>query len=144
LDVIASVVMGGTMLSGGAGYVFGTFFGVLVLAVTQTLIQFIGTLSSWWTKIVIGVLTLAFIGVQTVLANRKSGRQSTQTAQELLIVRRKRQRLVLGIGAVVVLAVVAIITSSKLDGLVRWPLETAQCVQVIPAEEAANLIKMVL
>jgi simple sugar transport system permease protein len=36
LDVIASVVMGGTMLSGGAGYVFGTFFGVMVLAVTQS------------------------------------------------------------------------------------------------------------
>jgi galactofuranose transport system permease protein len=33
--VIASVVMGGTMLTGGAGYVFGTLFGVLVLAVTQ-------------------------------------------------------------------------------------------------------------
>ncbi len=31
LDVIASVVMGGTMLTGGSGYVFGTFFGVLVL-----------------------------------------------------------------------------------------------------------------
>src|SRR5574342_140183 len=30
LDVIASVVMGGTMLTGGSGYVFGTFFGVLV------------------------------------------------------------------------------------------------------------------
>jgi len=73
LDVIASVVMGGTMLSGGAGYVFGTFFGVLVLAVTQVLIQFIGSLSSWWTKIVIGALTLIFIGVQSVLANRKSG-----------------------------------------------------------------------
>jgi galactofuranose transport system permease protein len=32
LDVIASVVMGGTMLTGGSGYVFGTLFGVLVLA----------------------------------------------------------------------------------------------------------------
>ena len=57
MEVIASVVMGGTMLSGGSGYVFGTFFGVMVLAVTQALIQFIGSLSSWWTKIVIGVLT---------------------------------------------------------------------------------------
>ena len=75
LEVIASVVMGGTMLTGGSGYVFGTFFGVMVLAVTQALIQFIGSLSSWWTKIVIGVLTLIFIGVQTVLANRKE-RQS--------------------------------------------------------------------
>ena len=78
LDVIASVVMGGTMLSGGSGYVFGTFFGVMVLAVTQALIQFIGSLSSWWTKIVIGVLTLTFIGVQTILANRKKRSQGRQ------------------------------------------------------------------
>src|SRR6185503_16474605 len=113
LDVIASVVMGGTMLTGGAGYVFGTFFGVLVLAVTQALIQFIGTLSSWWTKIVIGVLTLIFIGVQTVLANRKSGRQGVLTPQELLVVRRKQQRLALGLGTVVVLAIVAITSASK-------------------------------
>ena len=55
LDVIASVVMGGTALSGGQGYVFGTLFGVLIFGVTQTLIQFNGTLSSWWTRIVIGV-----------------------------------------------------------------------------------------
>jgi hypothetical protein len=74
LDVIASVVMGGTMLTGGSGYVFGTLFGVMVYAVTQVLIQFIGSLSSWWTKIVIGALTLIFIGVQTALANRKSCR----------------------------------------------------------------------
>ncbi len=83
LDVIASVVMGGTMLTGGSGYVFGTFFGVMVLAVTQALIQFIGSLSSWWTKIVIGVLTLIFIGVQTVLANRKVGRQAAQSPASL-------------------------------------------------------------
>ncbi|MGW8226894.1 MAG: ABC transporter permease subunit, partial [Anaerolineales bacterium] len=63
LDVIASVVIGGTMLTGGEGYVFGTLFGVMVLAVTQVLIQFNGSLSSWWTRIVIGLLMLAFIGV---------------------------------------------------------------------------------
>jgi simple sugar transport system permease protein len=50
LDVIAAVVIGGTMLTGGEGYVFGTLFGVMVIAITQVLIQFIGTLSSWWTR----------------------------------------------------------------------------------------------
>ena len=44
LDVIAAVVIGGTSLAGGSGYVFGTIFGVLVLAITQVLIQFIGSL----------------------------------------------------------------------------------------------------
>jgi simple sugar transport system permease protein len=71
MDVIASVVMGGTLLTGGVGYMFGTPFGVLVFGITQTLIQFNGTLSSWWTRIVIGMLTLMFIGVQSILAAKR-------------------------------------------------------------------------
>ena len=72
MTVIAAVVIGGTMLTGGEGYVFGTLFGVLVYSVIQTLIQFNGKLSSWWTSIAIGLLTLVFIGVQSLLAARKS------------------------------------------------------------------------
>jgi len=113
LDVIASVVMGGTMLSGGSGYVFGTFFGVLVLAVTQALIQFIGSLSSWWTKIVIGALTLIFIGVQTVLANRKSGRQVAETAEGLAAKRRKQQRYALGFAVLLVVVIVSGVSISR-------------------------------
>jgi len=82
LDVIASVVMGGTSLSGGVGYVFGTLFGVLILGITQTLIQFNGTLSSWWTRIVIGLLTLVFILVQSWIASyrkRQINVKSTST-----------------------------------------------------------------
>lgn len=56
LDAIAAVVIGGTLLSGGTGYLIGTLFGVLILGVIQTLISFDGTLSSWWTRIVIGAL----------------------------------------------------------------------------------------
>jgi simple sugar transport system permease protein len=69
LTVIASVVIGGTMLTGGAGYILGTVFGVLITGVIQTLIQFNGSLSSWWTNIVIGVLMLFFIGIQSLLAS---------------------------------------------------------------------------
>lgn len=142
LEVIASVVMGGTMLTGGSGYVFGTFFGVLVLAVTQALIQFIGSLSSWWTKIVIGILTLTFIGVQTVLANRKSGK-TAQTTQELAAAQHKQRRLALGIGILVVLAVAAIFSLSKFrSNSSNETTVDAQCV-VAPFREveAANLVK---
>jgi simple sugar transport system permease protein len=72
MTVIAAVVIGGTMLTGGEGYVFGTLFGVLITGVIQTLIQFNGKLSSWWTNIVVGLLTLVFIGVQSLLAARKT------------------------------------------------------------------------
>ena len=68
LDAIAAVVIGGTLLTGGVGYVFGTMFGVLILGVIQTLITFDGSLSSWWTKIVIGTLLLIFCVAQRLLA----------------------------------------------------------------------------
>lgn len=64
LTAIAAVVIGGTILTGGAGYVVGTLFGVLTMGLIQTYIVFDGTLSSWWTKIVIGLLLLAFILLQ--------------------------------------------------------------------------------
>ncbi|MFF7638862.1 galactofuranose ABC transporter, permease protein YjfF [Streptomyces canus] len=71
LDAIAAVVIGGTLLTGGSGYVLGTLFGVLVLGLIKSIIQFEGTLSSWWTKIATGVLLCAFILIQRVMTTRK-------------------------------------------------------------------------
>ena len=70
LDAIAAVVIGGTLLAGGSGYVLGTVFGVLVLGLIQTLIAFDGSLSSWWTRIAIGALLLLFCLLQRLLARR--------------------------------------------------------------------------
>ena len=72
LDAIAAVVIGGTLLAGGSGYVMGTVFGVLVLGLIQTLIVFDGTLSSWWTRIAIGALLLLFCLLQRLLAGRRA------------------------------------------------------------------------
>uniref|UniRef100_UPI001C850068 galactofuranose ABC transporter, permease protein YjfF n=1 Tax=Phytomonospora endophytica TaxID=714109 RepID=UPI001C850068 len=72
LDAIAAVVIGGTLLTGGSGFVLGTVLGVLVLGMIQTIINFQGTLSSWWTKIVIGVLLLAFILLQRLIGSRRA------------------------------------------------------------------------
>jgi hypothetical protein len=116
--VIAAVVIGGTMLTGGEGYVFGSLFGVLVVALIQTLIQFNGKLLSWWASIAIGSLTLVFIGVQSLVANLNirqltgtklisKAKESTQAAPSARS--RNRQRLLFGGGAllVIVLAVLA-------------------------------------
>ena len=73
LDAIAAVVIGGTLLSGGVGYVAGTLFGVLILGIIQTLIAFDGSLSSWWTRIVIGGLLLVFCLLQRVFERRRPG-----------------------------------------------------------------------
>lgn len=64
LDAIAAVVIGGTLLTGGAGFVGGTLIGILIQGLIQTYITFDGTLSSWWTKILIGLLLFAFILMQ--------------------------------------------------------------------------------
>jgi ribose/xylose/arabinose/galactoside ABC-type transport system permease subunit len=69
LDAIAVVVIGGTLLAGGSGYIAGTLVGVLILGMIQTLIIFEGTLSSWWTRIAIGVLLLLFCLLQRVFEN---------------------------------------------------------------------------
>lgn len=79
LDAIAAVVIGGTLLTGGAGLVAGTFIGLMIQGLIQTYIVFEGTLSSWWTKIVIGVLLFVFIVLQRSIV-WYSNRKLTQTA----------------------------------------------------------------
>ena len=71
LDAIASVVIGGTLLTGGVGNVIGSLFGVLINGTIVSILQFNGTLSSWWTRIGVGVLTLIFIGIQSLFYMRK-------------------------------------------------------------------------
>ena len=72
LDAIAAVVIGGTLLRGGVGYVIGTLFGVLILGLIQTLIVFEGTLSSWWTRIAVGALLLVFCLLQRLFEVRRA------------------------------------------------------------------------
>jgi simple sugar transport system permease protein len=78
LDTIAAVVIGGTLLSGGYGFLFGTFIGVMIQGLIQTYINFDGTLSSWWTKIATGVLLFAFVAFQQAMIGlaKRSGRRT--------------------------------------------------------------------
>lgn len=71
LDSIAAVVIGGTALTGGMGSVIGTLFGVLIHSTIVSVLQFNGTLSSWWTRIGVGILTLVAIGIQSIFAFRQ-------------------------------------------------------------------------
>ncbi len=67
MDAIAAAVIGGTLLTGGVGYLAGTLIGVAILGVIQTLIVFDGSLSSWWTRIAIGALLFFFCLMQRLL-----------------------------------------------------------------------------
>jgi galactofuranose transport system permease protein len=64
LDAIAVVVIGGTVLTGGRGHLFGTVFGILIYGTIQSVLLFDGRLSPWWSRIVVGALLLAFILLQ--------------------------------------------------------------------------------
>jgi ribose/xylose/arabinose/galactoside ABC-type transport system permease subunit len=68
LDAIAAVVIGGTLLSGGVGFMAGTMMDVLILGLIQTLITFQGNLNTWWTRIVVGMLVLLFILLQNIIS----------------------------------------------------------------------------
>lgn len=81
LDAIAAVVIGGTLLSGGVGTVFGSLFGVLIQGLIQTYITFDGTLSSWWTKIIVGILLFSFIALQRLLIIMSERRKVVNTSR---------------------------------------------------------------
>ena len=71
LDVIAVVVIGGTLLTGGRGYVLGSMIGVFVFGVIKAIISFMGAEQSWM-QIIVGALLLLFIVVQRAIVSRTS------------------------------------------------------------------------
>jgi len=82
LDTIAAVVIGGTLLTGGVGNLFGTVLGVLVYGIIQVLIVFQGTLNSWWTRIVIGFLVFLFCLLQRLFEARKVVRTNESVSRQ--------------------------------------------------------------
>ena len=74
LDVIAAVVIGGTLLTGGRGYVLGSMVGVFVYGTINSIINFKGAEQAW-TRIFVGFLLLLFIVVQRVILARAERRQ---------------------------------------------------------------------
>lgn len=73
LLAIAAVVIGGTLLTGGVGYVAGTLLGVLILGIIQTAINFEGDLDAGWTRVTVGLLLFAFIALQRAITWASAG-----------------------------------------------------------------------
>jgi len=74
LDAIAAVVIGGTLLSGGRGYVLGSMIGVLVYGTIKTVISFLGAEQAWM-QIIVGGLLLLFILIQRFIVSRSERRE---------------------------------------------------------------------
>ena len=64
------MVVGGTLLTGGAGSISGSLAGVLLLSVLQNLINQVGTLGSYTQQLVSGVFLIAVVLVQAYLARK--------------------------------------------------------------------------
>ena len=68
LDAIAAVVIGGTLLSGGVGYMEGTLLGILIYGTILTAPNYLSGFDSSWQRIAIGGLLLIFILLQRFLS----------------------------------------------------------------------------
>jgi ribose/xylose/arabinose/galactoside ABC-type transport system permease subunit len=76
LFAIASVVVGGTLLTGGSGSVMTTLVGVLLLGVLFNVLNFengLGwiSLSAYWQSVIRGVFLLAVVLIQSSLARNR-------------------------------------------------------------------------
>jgi ribose transport system permease protein len=71
LEAIAAVVIGGTLLSGGFGFVSGSLVGVLLLKVIQNVINQIGSLDSAYQQVVSGAFLAVVVVAQTWLGRRR-------------------------------------------------------------------------
>ncbi len=71
LDAIASAVIGGTLLTGGAGSVLGSVIGALVLGMITVLITRDGTIPPAATAIITGGILLVFVLLQRVVTARR-------------------------------------------------------------------------
>lgn len=70
LDAIAAVVIGGTLLTGGAGSVLGTLVGVVLRNVLSNIINQIGGVDSNVQSVISGAFLLLVVVAQRVLARR--------------------------------------------------------------------------
>ena len=70
LDAIAAVVIGGTLLTGGAGTVLGTLVGVLLRNVIQNIINQVGGLDSNIQSVISGAFLLVVVVLRQVLSGR--------------------------------------------------------------------------
>lgn len=71
LEAISAVVIGGTLLTGGFGFLSGSLVGVLLLKVIQNVINQIGSLDSSYQQVVSGAFLALVVIAQTWLGRRR-------------------------------------------------------------------------
>jgi simple sugar transport system permease protein len=71
MDAIAASIIGGTLLTGGVGNIFGTLFGVLTSGIVLLVVTAIGSQDPWWPQITRAAMLCFFIVLQSIICARK-------------------------------------------------------------------------
>ena len=71
LDAIAAVVIGGTLLTGGSGFLLGSVIGALVLGLMNVLITRDGSIPAEMTTIITGGILFVFVLLQRAIKGRR-------------------------------------------------------------------------
>ena len=71
MQVIAAVVLGGTLLTGGVGHMPGTLFGVFTMSMITNIFNMQGNISTWWQNVIMGFMILAIVIMQSGLEQIK-------------------------------------------------------------------------
>ena len=72
MQVIAAVVLGGTLLTGGIGHMAGTLFGVFTMSMIANIFNMQGNISTWWQNVIMGFLILVIVIMQSGLEQIKT------------------------------------------------------------------------
>ncbi|MBR5422297.1 MAG: sugar ABC transporter permease YjfF [Lachnospiraceae bacterium] len=78
MNAIASSIIGGTLLTGGVGNVFGTFFGTMTLTTIKKIVVSSGLNDPWWQSITTGGMLCFFILLQSVVLSRRSKKKKAE------------------------------------------------------------------
>jgi simple sugar transport system permease protein len=79
LDVIAAVVLGGALITGGRGTVIGTLLGVLLITVISNNLVLLG-IPTEWQRLVIGILIIIGVGIPALQALRRRSTRLTHSS----------------------------------------------------------------
>lgn len=75
MKVIAAVVIGGTVITGGKGTVLGTVLGVILMSVIGPALTFLGV-SPYWEKAIQGAIILAALSIDAIGARQEKRQQA--------------------------------------------------------------------
>ena len=85
MKAIAASIIGGTLLTGGVGNVFGTLFGVLTLLTIDNVVRVVPELREpWWQEITTGAMLTFFLLLQSIVLWSRGNGSLKQTLKGII------------------------------------------------------------